>query len=260
MSRAVVVISPLFLAIKRLTKTYVHYRYYQSSLPTQFSVLCGLLRLTTKYAVDDVRAEVVAHFSKKYPSTLEGLDRLLEPAVVTNILYSHTPGNSLLREILSLVQLVREVSAEILLPCIFLELARLLSHIDASALASRIHDPMHLRTIIKSMKGREQLILATRRLVLAFIDGPSPEQCASKAKCQSSKQARFGRIDICSFYSEHARGFIPAEKVVANWAQVICPPCLDAFRVSVDAGRHELWDGLPKCFGLPPWEDLKKRS
>lgn len=45
-----------------------------------FCILSGLLRLSTKYAVDDLRRKAIEHLSVAWPSTLKGWDAREETA------------------------------------------------------------------------------------------------------------------------------------------------------------------------------------
>ncbi|TDL16700.1 hypothetical protein BD410DRAFT_776924 [Rickenella mellea] len=46
-------------------------RYYQGGTQTTFEKISGLLRMSTKYQMDDLRNEIISHLSVAYPSTFE---------------------------------------------------------------------------------------------------------------------------------------------------------------------------------------------
>ena len=42
----------------------------------------------------------------------------------------------------------------------------------------------------------------------------------------------------------------------SEWGSHICDSCVQTAKEAHEAGRRELWDKLPKLFGLPRWEEL----
>lgn len=232
--------------------------YYRSTTPTPFPVLAGLLRLSSKYAVDDIRSEVIAHFSRKYPSTLEEYTATLEPTFLSKI--AIPPEANFLHLGFDFLRLAREASAHFLLPGVFLELSRFRTEAILSAATDPRDGPARLHDVMQCVKGREALVADTRRRVLEFVDAPSPASCQSSARCRHNKREQCGIGATWNFFTEYYRGFLPTDKIVAYWANFVCAVCLDAFKVSVEARRRELWAELPEYFGLPSWEDLKRRE
>ncbi|TDL16713.1 hypothetical protein BD410DRAFT_698083, partial [Rickenella mellea] len=85
-------------------------RYYQRGTETTFDIISGLLRMSTKYQLDGLRAEIISHLALAYPSTLEKYLEAVDPN--THLpLFPPFQGQHF-----AIVALARETGASALLP------------------------------------------------------------------------------------------------------------------------------------------------
>ncbi|KAJ7180612.1 hypothetical protein C8R46DRAFT_1069982 [Mycena filopes] len=88
-----------------------------------FRIVSGILRLSTKYIVDSLRAKALAHLCIAWPSTLKGWDAREDVARNFEIETSASGGHFYPSPI-AVIQLAREVDAPCLLPAAFYDLCR----------------------------------------------------------------------------------------------------------------------------------------
>lgn len=209
----------------------------------------------------DIRNEALAHLARRYPLSWDEFEKVVESdfqLLRTNII---VPANSSYIDLLfDLLRVAREASADILLPTIFLDLARFTSKDIASAATDPINGPARILDVFACLHGREALIVATRKVVLRFIDDNASMRCTTHLACNSGKKAALANWEIWNYFTTNFHGFLPTDKMVMVWRNALCSQCLEVFRASVATGRRELWSGLPKFFGLPSWEELKRRA
>ncbi|TDL16681.1 hypothetical protein BD410DRAFT_776883 [Rickenella mellea] len=86
------------------------HRYYQGGSETTFEKISGLLRMSTKYQMDDLRDEVISHLAMAYPSTVK---KYLEVVNGETPLPLFPPFRG---QHFAVVALARETDASILLP------------------------------------------------------------------------------------------------------------------------------------------------
>ncbi|THH14391.1 hypothetical protein EW146_g5936 [Bondarzewia mesenterica] len=95
--------------------------YFRKPFPKDFPFLAGVLRLSTKYMIENLRTLCIAHLQCNFPLTLEGWDQREKAATDANGRYG--PRDSIPNPIL-VINLARELDLEFLLPAAFYDLAR----------------------------------------------------------------------------------------------------------------------------------------
>ncbi|TDL22642.1 hypothetical protein BD410DRAFT_704575, partial [Rickenella mellea] len=85
-------------------------RYYRGGSETSFDKISALLRMSTKYQVDDLRNEIISHLALAYPSTLEKYMEAVDPKTQLSLFPSFTGQH------FAVAGLARETNANILLP------------------------------------------------------------------------------------------------------------------------------------------------
>ncbi|TDL16720.1 hypothetical protein BD410DRAFT_689424, partial [Rickenella mellea] len=85
-------------------------RYYQHGTETTFDKISGLLRMSTKYQMDELRGEIISHLALAYPSMLEKYKEAIDPKVQLP-LFPPFKGQHFV-----IVALARETDASALLP------------------------------------------------------------------------------------------------------------------------------------------------
>ncbi|TDL15565.1 hypothetical protein BD410DRAFT_693151, partial [Rickenella mellea] len=107
---SVVEISDADADFTHLLRFFYDRRYYQGGTPTTFEIISGLLRMSTKYQLDELRAEIISHLALAYPSTLEKYIEAVEPKAQLP-LFPPFEGQHF-----TIVALARETDASTLLP------------------------------------------------------------------------------------------------------------------------------------------------
>ncbi|THH19822.1 hypothetical protein EW146_g1429 [Bondarzewia mesenterica] len=88
-----------------------------------FRIVAGILRLSTKYMIDTLRAKAIAHLSIAWPTTLKGWDAREDKARAYEL--EHTPGClHLYPSPIAVINLARQVNSSTLLPSAFYDLSR----------------------------------------------------------------------------------------------------------------------------------------
>ncbi|TDL16701.1 hypothetical protein BD410DRAFT_755212 [Rickenella mellea] len=93
-----------------LLRFFYDHRYYQGGTETTFEKISGLLRMSTKYQMDDLRNEIISHLALAYPSTVEKYLEAVDPKTQLP-LFPPFPGQHF-----AVVALARETDASVLLP------------------------------------------------------------------------------------------------------------------------------------------------
>lgn len=91
--------------------------------PDDFAIVSGILRLSTKYAMDSLRSKAIAHLNIAWPTSLKGWD-LREDKVHAYDLTSPTEHTGLYPEPIDIINLARETNAPSLLPAAFYDMSR----------------------------------------------------------------------------------------------------------------------------------------
>ncbi|KAI0291652.1 hypothetical protein B0F90DRAFT_1648531 [Multifurca ochricompacta] len=91
--------------------------------PNDFAIVSGILRLSTKYAMDSLRSKAIAHLNIAWPTSLKGWD-LREDMAHAYDLTSPTEHASLYPSPIDVINLSRETNVPSLLPAAFYDLSR----------------------------------------------------------------------------------------------------------------------------------------
>ncbi|KAH8119631.1 hypothetical protein DFH11DRAFT_1783342, partial [Phellopilus nigrolimitatus] len=218
--------------------------FYRKNQPTAFWTICALLRLSTKYAVDNIRKEVIDHLAMVYPSTLAECDAVHE-GKMASVLFRPFRQHDF-----ALLSLARACSADILLPALFYECAShsvdtILDYKPDGSWPGWIGNDLGV-----CLAGRHKLLVAIRETVFKFLDAPSPTDCvSSRSSCFTAKQTRY--VENYMFFTINPAVFR------RELIKILCSSCQSALKSSLEEGRNELWKKLPEFFGLPKWEILE---
>jgi len=91
--------------------------------PHDFAVVSGILRLSTKYAIDSLRSKAITHLNIAWPTTLKGWD-LREDKAHAYELTSPTEPAGLYPSPIDIINLARLTNAPSLLPAAFYDISR----------------------------------------------------------------------------------------------------------------------------------------
>ncbi|KAH8979163.1 hypothetical protein EDB86DRAFT_3089392 [Lactarius hatsudake] len=91
--------------------------------PDDFAIVSGILRLSTKYAMDSLRSKAIVHLNVAWPTSLKGWD-LREDKAHACDLASSTEHASLYPSPIDIINLARETNVPSLLPAAFYDISR----------------------------------------------------------------------------------------------------------------------------------------
>ncbi|KAF8963451.1 hypothetical protein BDZ97DRAFT_1661674 [Flammula alnicola] len=193
-----------------------------------FRAVSGILRLSTKYLIDSLRAKALAHLSIAWPSDLktwdarEDLSRGYEIEGRTHR-YPHP---------FSVISLAREVNAPYLLPSAFYELSRYST--------TQIFEPNEDEPLYRSPPPPSLLASDMQRLFL----GKEASQHTITALIQSMGSGQYIRHP-----QQNAMGHSHFRKTSANGVCVSAAACRKDFTELVDlATQHYLFDRERGCY------------
>ncbi|KAH9935383.1 uncharacterized protein B0H18DRAFT_926865 [Fomitopsis serialis] len=238
----------------------------------EFTVISALLRMSTKYGVDDLRKEVMRILLLSWPTTLALWE--LREKKVTNIHGIYAPRTGLPHP-LSIINLAREVNAPELLPSAFYDLSRylpsqlVLNHmngVDGTGAQISYED------LLKVLRGKEQATRFFSTFIVDELEGRDPsDACIRKRNIvtQRACQVAFEAVNfelirdvngmVCNRNSDplfataeslamQTREDVPGEENRAVYRA--CEVCRLEYSSVVDAVREDFWRRIPEWFEL----------
>ncbi|TEB19246.1 hypothetical protein FA13DRAFT_1698124 [Coprinellus micaceus] len=219
--------------------------YFDTLSPTAdidavLAFIAGILRLSTKYLMRNLRNRCISLFTSKFPSTFDDY-----AAKSTSAAHERYRSDSVMRAI----QLARETTVLEVLPYAYYCVARM----SMKRIMKEREDDLSWKEKCLCLVGRERLRWAEMSVSHSFL-------------------LVFQRSTSCvTFTCAHTRGphaewhVLEAAKspnplrAFTRWSNLnICKECeVHCQRVHLQ-GRKEVWTRLPGFFDLPPWEVLKQ--
>ncbi|OCH93111.1 hypothetical protein OBBRIDRAFT_372191 [Obba rivulosa] len=238
-----------------------------------FEVISALLRISTKYGVEELRKEAIRVLSRSWPTTLP-LWEIREKSVTSaDGLYNPRPS---LPHPLLIIELAREADVPELLPSAFYDISRYLpsqlasGHTPSDGTKRMLADD----DLLQILRGKEHSARFFSTFIVNDLEGRVPSEfClhrndtvpSRKRACQIAFEAiTFDLIRdvngmLCNRNSDplfaiadtflmQTREDIPgAENEVVHRA---CEFCRMEYGAVVDAVREELWRKIPEWFEL----------
>ncbi|KAF8987513.1 hypothetical protein BDQ17DRAFT_1393521 [Cyathus striatus] len=206
-----------------------------TELGALIDAISGILRISTKYDMQSFRKKCMSIIKEKFPSTLEGCDRL----IIASRKYEP-------RSFVKLIPLARETELLEVLPwayylCTQMETKKLMDD-----------DILSWKDKALCLAGREILFnyqtTETHPFHFEFIRSP---QCASRCEFRSS----LTRHDIDIFrQSPHPLDYY-------NFSELhVCSRCATHAEQQMRTGRVKLWEDLPNIFRLGTWQSIREIS
>ncbi|KAG6843930.1 hypothetical protein H0H87_011621 [Tephrocybe sp. NHM501043] len=225
-----------------------------------FIYIAGILRLSTKYFVDNLRKRAIQFLSETWPVTLQGHDAMISKAVDTpstnGITYPYVHP-------LHILNLAREVNAHSLVPAAlyFLSLYNFddILRADHPKLLVK-HPSSPSSTLCPADIGAYTLMYQYRiKVIHEFIrqDPLRASDCSNDAMaCIRGFQKLFTRF-FRSWQTRTGPIYFLSQAIDAvNDEPYLCELCRIQFRRNASRLREKIWDELPSVVGLPSWPDL----
>ncbi|KAI5833968.1 hypothetical protein K523DRAFT_264285 [Schizophyllum commune Tattone D] len=252
--------------------------YLPPNLPTTFREVAAVLRLANKYDVPYLTSLATTHLTSVYPHTLRAWTHRDDNRTIERAMYLCVAVLNLAREM--------EGQLECVLPQVLYACADglsvseifggvefeggLLQGKDCSSEARRDKhhstdddstDPQpsnrtHHLAISRAdqqtlLRGREELLQAKRTRLYAFLTSLSAG-CGAHA-CREEKLKCFAKVQWDAIVFDENDDF--------DWRcfeQRVCKRCFTEGRAAFDIAQESLWNELPRFFGLPKWEALRR--
>ncbi|KAL1761780.1 hypothetical protein FB107DRAFT_254746 [Schizophyllum commune] len=260
--------------------------YLPPNLPTTFREVAAVLRLANKYDVPYLTSLATTHLTSVYPPTLRAWTHRDENRTVERAMYLCVAVLNLAREI--------EGQLECVLPQVLYACADGLCvgeifggvEFEGGLLEEQDHgreekdrwdrrqtthgrqntendsdaDPhptrTHHLTISRAdqqtlLRGREELLQTKRTRLYAFLTSLS-SGCGAHA-CREEKLKCFAKVQWDAIVFDENDDF--------DWRcfeQRVCKRCFTEGRAAFDIAQESLWNELPRFFGLPKWEALRR--
>ncbi|EMD37483.1 hypothetical protein CERSUDRAFT_154136 [Gelatoporia subvermispora B] len=243
-----------------------------------FEDISALLRISTKYGVEELRKEAIRILCLSWPTSLANWETREKSVTSADGLYAPRPS---LPHPIFIIELARETDVPELLPSAFYDLSRYLpSHLAAGHTTSEGEKHMLAQEdLLKILRGKEHGARFFSTFIVNELEGRTPSEFClyrndatptRKRACQIAYEAiTFELIRdvngmVCNRNSDplfaiaetflmQTREDIPgAENEVVHRT---CEFCRMEYGAVVDAVREELWRKIPEWFDLevPGW-------
>ncbi|TDL16702.1 hypothetical protein BD410DRAFT_795103 [Rickenella mellea] len=236
------------------------HRYYQGGTETTFEKISGLLRMSTKYQMDDLRNEIISHLALAYPSTLE---KYLEVVNAKTQLPLFPPFHG---QHFAVVALAREIDASILLPAaLWRSMCMPTQDILQGAVdlngTRHILSPTDIQLCI--LKKSEEY---KRQVGLEHFFGAMMKRTPTCDR-QNQRVGNQGVSPCAEIPTDKVlRHFLKTEETSRDnhdmlarldalevWRPLICETCRECADSLISISRENYWLDLPSVFELPKW-------
>ncbi|TDL16710.1 hypothetical protein BD410DRAFT_755231 [Rickenella mellea] len=221
-------------------------RYYQQYMPTTFEIISALLRMSTKYQMDGLRSEIIAHLGVIYPVTIEKYVETGKPDTQLS-LFPPFEGQHF-----AVSNLARETGALVLLPAALWKASCEPEHNISRGSVSgdgKKHqlDPLDVRKCL-AIKLEYYSIYVKTSFTIPFR---TPSLCVRSGREKCSKVAlvllgaHFAQTGPCDILL-HWDSF-------DCWSNEVCAACMEVAASLFLQTRKYLWSCLPGRLDLPGW-------
>ncbi|KAH8828624.1 hypothetical protein DL96DRAFT_1012511 [Flagelloscypha sp. PMI_526] len=226
--------------------------FFESDSSVSFDQLSVMLRLGKKYNVQRLRHNAVRILCEAYPGTLGAFDKSSKHLLST-------------ATALELAWLAFSENVDIVLPILCY------ISIDLTDLPCLLRDECKKNNGEPLVTSPEFKTFLAAGLVSAFVGqsgltfswldstaGTWVPECATERKCRKAidklAHEHFGPKD-------HAAEIGLTCLFSQKWwpPSNLCENCVDEMEDRQEDDRAKFWDALPSFFGLPPWEELRKK-
>lgn len=239
-------VNPLFFA-----------SFYDLDHITDFFVVAGVLRLSTKYEVPYLRERSIKALSSLYPSDLAEFEATI---------HKRSRIESFHGRVFAAVNLVRECNVPSILPvalfrcCTGMDVVELID--GAFGQDGFSHYALEWTDKRLCLIARAVLETRARKYTMSFLMGSSPEaaaadQCATREACDSVRLRFLRAVELTNANYGKVNPLLTG----LRWDLLekdICASCYRSARESFEREKASLWEDLPTIFQLGTWDELKR--
>jgi hypothetical protein len=218
---------------------------------SRFRVVIGVLRIAHEYAVQPFIKRALFHMETFFPSSLDA------KKVYDDDDECPVDVGSILSCDLEALQVATEVGAlwnlpSIIYECCTFSLTEIMDRGEWDIL------PTSLKRQVLLSHGKQKYGAST---VSDFLLADSADDCKEIENCNAGKLRWLKVVDN---WRKEGRDSVPLEFWDdSDWNDMavdgdFCEACLAEFKRSYSQQRKLFWEGLPKIFGLPDWDELLK--
>jgi hypothetical protein len=212
-----------------------------ADLDTVITFVSGILRLSTKYAIQSLRQTCIGFLKAKFPTTF---------ADYTTTASIRKPEHHKSDALMRAMNLAHETSVLEILPYAYYCAARM----RTERMLSHSSTDISWRDKTICLVGRERLRIAMMSLshsfLLAFQPAPS---------CRSFGFCSIARGPHKEWHVLEASKSPNPLKEYSRWDLLnVCNECVASAQAQHRAGREEVWKLLPDFFELSKWEELRE--
>ncbi|TFK39269.1 hypothetical protein BDQ12DRAFT_698267 [Crucibulum laeve] len=212
---------------------------------TEFDIISGILRLSTKYEVDYLRRRAIRHLDVLYPLTLTAFDRRQETRT--------TPWKD--NTAFEAARLAREADVPWILPAVLYCVCTcpVDDMVDGYLWndARRQLNPIDQAACVKALVPLTQ---ADRKDMLSFLTLGAVSGCITPTDCNEA------RLDALRSLADAQDILNPLDSFYHMWELFednVCEQCVTKSKAMNGSAREAFWESLPGLFKLPDWRTLK---
>jgi len=211
-----------------------------TSIKDLITFISGILRISTKYHIQQLREKCITIIHDKFPSTLSGCDDVIKRKI------PYRPS-----EIDRIIPLARETNVPRVLPWAFYLCAQMRTE-------ELLQNPVlswHDKALCLAGKERlwEMRKTVTHTFLLDFHPAPT---CISgcKLRMPDSFTAALEAIEVLRVTPHVLDEY-------TDWSNLrLCNRCQSFLQVQHKQGREKVWQSLPGFFHLGTWEEISKNQ
>ncbi|CAA7265774.1 unnamed protein product [Cyclocybe aegerita] len=208
----------------------------ETSLTELVTFISGILRISTKYGMLQIRQKCINIIQDKFPSTLAGCDDVLKRKIL------YVPS-----EIVRVIPLARETNVPRVLPWAFY----LCAQISVEELLE--NQTLSWRDKALCLAGKENLWEMQRTVTHTFLLNFQPSPHCSTG-CKMRMPTTFSLEDF-----EGLRTSPHLLEEYQDWTGLrLCAKCQAFAQAQHREGREKVWQKLPGLFHLGTWDDIFK--
>ncbi|KAJ7450934.1 hypothetical protein B0H11DRAFT_2289112 [Mycena galericulata] len=236
-------------------KAMIYYDFFEPApAPTTLSILSGVLRLSHKYEVDALRKRPLLHISQFHPTTLQEWEQLGGKSIPWL-------DESIENGYLSIVILARQFSIDWILPAAFYRVCQKTT--ESSIINGDISESeLDPQDKVSCFTACRQLEVGAVTRILDFLWTPLQiPSCSSPDECMPARIRVRRSAEGWRPRPSHEAPTFPLDAwEESDWRRLaaVCDVCLSSMKSTFREAKQTFWDGLPKLFDLPDWEDLEK--
>ena len=245
-------------------------RYYDVRTTSKFSVVAGILRLSTKYQVPYLRKRAISHLTTMFPSSLQDFQENRNSSPYAAKL-GHYTGLAM-----EVVNLAKECRLPMLLPIsmYYCAVMRLEHILDGVVVAN---DDGTTRKIDLDWPEKRAIVLGKRALnhrartnLFGFLlvstppppiipNNPSASPgCGAGQRCETGKLKWLRQME--PLLSGDKCGPLHMQFDWTRYSADVCTYCVMDGKNKYREGLKKSWEELPSVFELEPWDILKTES